>query len=289
MIASAVLFGFMAITIRYASHQLHAFEIAFFRNAFGFLFATPLLLRHGMGLLRTTKLSFYLMRCCIGMVSMLAGFWAIVNLPMAQAISLSYSTPLFVTIGAVLFLGEIVRMRRWSAVAIGFIGVLVIMRPGANTFTAGSLIALLAAAASGTTAISIKYLSRTESADAIVLLTTLLWVPLSFLPALAVWQWPSPTSWCWVALAGFFGTSAHMFWTRAIKLGDVSALTPLSFLQLPVVVVAAWWFFGERLDLWTAAGATIIVTSNVYITHREARLARPQASDPQVAVEAPGR
>ncbi len=128
MIASACFFGLMAIAIRFASHQQHPFEIAFFRSLFGALFALPLIWVRGRTLLVTDKLGFYVARCVIGMLGMMAGFWAIVHLPLAQAIALSYSSPLFVTIGAVLFLGEIVRMRRWSAVAAGFIGVLVIVR-----------------------------------------------------------------------------------------------------------------------------------------------------------------
>ena len=274
MAVSAVFFGAMAVTIRLASRQLHAFEIAFFRNLFGALFASPLLWRHGLGLLRTDKFGFYLARCVIGIGSMLAGFWAIVHLPLAQAISLSYSTPLFVTIGAVIFLGEVVRVRRWSAVLVGFVGVLVIVRPGAASFTTASLVPLFAAALSATTAISIKYLSRTERADAIVLMTTLLWVPLSLPTALWVWQWPQPMTWLWVGLAGLFGTSGHMFWTRALQRGDVSMLTPISYLQLPVVALAGWALFDETLDRYTVLGAAIIIASNVYIAQREARLAR---------------
>ena len=128
MTASTVLFGFMAVCIRLASKQLHAFEIAFFRNLFGFVFTLPLLAKHGPGLLRTHKLGLYFFRCCIGVVSMLSGFWAIAHLPLAQAIAISYSTPIFVTIGAVFFLGEVVRARRWAAVIVGFIGVIVLMR-----------------------------------------------------------------------------------------------------------------------------------------------------------------
>ena len=115
MVVSTLMFGLMAVVIRLASRQLHPFEIAFFRNFFGLMFALPLLARHGLGIFRTTKLSLYFMRCVLGIIAMLSGFWAIVNLPLAQAISLSYSTPLFVTIGAVLVLGEIVRARRWTA------------------------------------------------------------------------------------------------------------------------------------------------------------------------------
>ena len=287
MVASAILFGIMAITIRYASKQLHAFEIAFFRNLFGFVFALPLLFRHGMSILKTEKLPLYFLRCVIGIVSMLAGFWAIVHLPLAQAVALSYSTPLFVTIGAVLVLGEVVRGRRWTAVLLGFLGVLVIVRPWGQSFTAGTLVALLAAAMSASVAISIKFLSRTEKPDAIVLYTTMIWVPLSFVPALLYWEWPNAESWLWVTLAGFFGTTAHMCWTRALKLGDASALTPIHFLQLPVVAVLAYLLFGEAMDRYTLIGALIIFGSNIYIARREARIMRRTVTDPEISAETP--
>jgi drug/metabolite transporter (DMT)-like permease len=275
------------VTIRLASRELHAFEIAFFRNVFGLLFALPLLARHGFGILKTTKLPLYFMRCAIGIVSMLCGFWAIVHLPLAQAVAITYSTPLFVTIGAVLVLGEVVRARRWTAVLAGFVGVLVLVHPGADGFSYATLVALVSAAASGSVAISIKFLSRSEPADAIVLYTTLIWVPLSFLPALAVWTWPGVWGWSWVALAGMLGTAGHMCWTRGLRLGDASLLTPISFVQLPVVVVFGWVLFGEALDRWTVLGAAIIFGSNIYIARREAQIARRTVTDPQVAGEPP--
>jgi drug/metabolite transporter (DMT)-like permease len=286
MFASTCMFGCMAIVIRLASSQLHPFEIAFFRNLFGLLFALPLLLRHGPGLLRTSKLPLYLFRSTIGIVSMLCGFWAIVNLPLAQAVSLSYSTPLFVTIGAVVVLGEVVRARRWTAVALGFVGVLLIIRPGAD-FSPGVLVAVLAAALSAIVAISIKFLSRTEVPDAIVLYTTLLWVPLSLLPALAVWETPQGMTWLWIVLAGLFGTVGHMFWARALRLGDASLLTPISFLQVPLVAAAGFLLFDESLDLWIGAGAAVIFVANAYIAHREAQLARRAVTDPEIAAIPP--
>lgn len=287
MVLAMVLFGIMAVCIRLASAQLHAFEIAFFRNFFGFLVLVPILARHGPSLLRTNKIGFYIVRCLVGMVSMLAGFWAIVNLPLAQAIALSYSTPLFVTIGAVIVLGEIVRARRWTAVIVGFLGVLVIVRPGSDAFTAASLVALLAAVASASVAISIKFLSRSEHPDAIVIWTTLLWIPMSLVPALTVWEMPAGITWLWIVLAGVLGSTAHMCWTRALKLGDASLLTPISFLQIIVVAIAGWLLFGEALDRWTVLGAAIIFGSNVYIARREARLARQTVTDPEINPETP--
>ncbi len=282
MLASTLMFGTMAAVIRLASSQLHPFEIAFFRNFFGFVFALPLLLRHGPGLLRTSKLPLYLVRCLIGIVSMLAGFWAIVNMPLAQAIALSYSTPLFVTIGAVLVLGEVVRARRWTAVLVGFLGVIVIVRPGGDSFTFAALVALLAAAMSASVAISIKFLSRTEKPDAIVLFTTLIWVPMSFVPALFVWQWPQGIVWLWIILSGLFGTAGHMLWTRALKLADASLLTPISFIQVLIVGIYGYALFGEKVDQWTVLGAAIIFASNVYIARRETLLARRAVTDPEI-------
>jgi drug/metabolite transporter (DMT)-like permease len=285
MAASTVLFGSMAVCIRLASSELHPFEIAFFRNLFGFVFTLPLLYRHGMGLLRTDKLPFYFLRCAIGMLGMLAGFWAIVHLPLAQAIALSYSTPIFVTIGAVLVLGEIVRARRWTAVIMGFIGVLVLMHPGTDSFSAASLIAVFAAVMSASVAISIKFLSRTERADAIVIYTTMIWVPMSLVPALFFWTTPTGITWLWIILSGLLGTTAHMCWTRALRLADASLLTPISFLQVLVVAVFGYFLFDETVDRWTVVGAAIIFGSNVYIAHRESRLSRRAVTDPEINPE----
>ncbi|MEQ1512991.1 MAG: DMT family transporter [Lysobacteraceae bacterium] len=288
MLGSTVFFGLMAVAIRLASATLHTFEIAFFRNFFGLMAALPLLVRHGPDLLRTTQLPRYLFRCMIGIVSMMAGFWAIGHLPLAQAVALSYSTPIFVTIAAVIFLHEQVRARRWAAVALGFVGVMIIVRPGSDSFTVGSLVALAAAVLSGIVAIQIKQLSKVEPADRIVFYTTLLWVPMSLLPALTAWKWPHGIVWVWVVAAGFLGTGGHMLWTRALKLGDVSALTPISFMQLPIVAVAGWLLFQEPLDRWTALGAGVIFVANAYIAHRESQLLRRDATHAPIEAAKPG-
>jgi len=287
MLASTLFFGLMAVTIRLASHTLPTFEIAFFRNAFGLLALLPLLLRSGASL-RTRQLPRYFLRGAIGICSMLAGFWAIGHLPLSQAISLSYSTPLFVTIAAVLWLGEHVRKRRWAAVIVGFIGVLVIVRPGTSAFTHASLVAVLAAVLSAIVAIQIKQLSRVDPADTIVFYTYVFWVPLSLVPALFVWQWPQGYDWLWLLCTGIFGTGGQLLWTRALRLGDVSALTPISFMQLPLVAVLAWLLFGEQINQWTILGAAIIFIANAYIAHREAQLSRHAETSAPIVAAKPG-
>ena len=288
MLGSSMAFGMMAVLIRLATAHVPTQEVAFFRNAFGLLALLPILLRPGHAPLRTRQLPRYLLRSVIGLGSMLCGFWALGHLPLTQAVSLSYSTPLFVTIAAVLWLGETVRARRWAAVVIGFIGVLVIVRPGSADFTPGTLIAVLAAVLSALVAIQIKQLTRIDGADTVVFYTYVFWVPLSLVPALFVWVWPTGIAWLWLLATGVFGTLGQLLWTRALRLGEVSALTPISFMQLPLVAVFGWWLFGESLDRWTVIGVAIILGSNAYIAHREALLARRAATQSPTSAAKPG-
>jgi drug/metabolite transporter (DMT)-like permease len=274
MAASAILFGLMAVTLRLAVAHVSAFEAAFFRSLFGLVFSLPLLYGPGLALLRTKNFHLYIVRALFGTLAMLTGFWALAHLPLAQAVSISYSTPLFVTIGAVFMLGEVVRLRRWTAVVAGFVGVLIIMRPGAGEFSFDMLVALAGAALSAGSYISIKFLSRSEPADAVVIYMNMIIAPLCLIPALWFWNWPDAAGWFWLVLTGLLGTLAQFCMTRAYHAGEVSALVPLNFIQLPVVVVCAYFLFDQRLDAATAIGAGIIVGANVYIARREARLAR---------------
>ncbi|WP_297832464.1 DMT family transporter [Thermomonas sp.] len=288
MLASAFGFGLMALFIRLASASAPTWEIAFFRVLFGFLILFALLFlpmssqprpwQAFLASVHTRQLPRYVVRCAIGVAAMFCGFWAIAHLPLAQAISLNYSSPIFVTVAAILMLGERVRARRWAAVIGGFIGVMVIVRPGSDAFSAGSLVAVASAMLSALVAIQIKQLSAIDKADTIVFWTYALWVPMTLVPALWAWRMPHGIVWLWLLLAGIMGTAGQLLWTRALKLGDVSALTPISFTQLPVVAFAGWLFFDEAIDMPTIVGAGIILASAFYIAHREAVLARRAAS-----------
>ncbi|MFT4198975.1 MAG: DMT family transporter, partial [Pseudoxanthomonas sp.] len=205
-------------------------------------------------------------------------FWALGHLPLAQAVALSYATPLFVTVLAVLWIGEQVHLRRWLAVAAGFCGVLVILRPWSAQFRPGLLVAVAAAMISAVVAIQIKQLARSDRPETVVFYTYAFWVPMSLLVALWQWSWPAPLGWLWLALTGMLGTGGQLLWTRALALGEVSTLQPISFMQLPVVIAMGAWLFGEKLDAWTAAGAALILASIAYIAHRETVLARRAAS-----------
>ena len=288
MLGSTSFFAAMAVSIRVASDSVSTWQIAFFRNFFGLLILLPFLLRGRWRLPRTTQLPRYLLRCAIGVGAMLCGFWALGHLPMAQAVSLSYATPLFATVAAVFILGETVRLRRWSAVAIGLLGVLVIVRPGSAEFSLGTLVALTGALLAALVAIQIKQLSRIDAADTIVFYTYVFWVPMSLVPALFAWEWPRGVEWPWLLLVGGFGTGGQLLWTRALEIGEVSALQPISFVQLPMVAMAAWLLFGEAPTRWTLVGAGIILAANAYIAHREVQLARRDATTAPAEAAKPG-
>ena len=152
----------------------------------------------------------------------------------------------------------------------------------------GAMVGFGTAVLSAVVAIQIKQLSRVDPADTIVFYTYAFWVPLSLLPALFVWQWPHGMAWLWLVLTGLFGTGGQLLWTRALRIGDVSALTPISFMQLPVVSIAGYLLFGETIDRWTVIGAAVILAANAYIARREVLLSRKAATAAPTQAAKPG-
>lgn len=288
MVASAVSFACMTIAVRMVSQSLPVLETAFWRNLAGFFVAIPFVLRVHHKIPRTSQPGKYFIRCGIGILSMYSIFWSIAHLPLAQAVSISYSSALFVTVAAALFLGEVVRIRRWMAVIAGFIGVLILVRPFSHAFEIGTLVAVMAALLNAAVSIQLKQLTKIDDPYTVVFYTYLFWVGMSLWPALPDWQWPSGITWLQIAALGLFGTGGQLLWTRAMQLGEVSALSPISFLQLPIVTLFGWMLFAEKVDGYTLLGAAIILGANAYIAHREATLARQARSAKPTQTVAPG-
>src|SRR5215467_6776339 len=210
----------MNVLIRIAAQAMHPFEVAFFRCLFGLVFILPWIIKGGPGLLRTRNAGFYLLRAAVGLVSMATWFYGITVVPLATATAVNFTAPLFATLAAALVLHEDVRLRRWSAVVIGFIGVLVIMRPGSSPLDANLLLLLLSAATGAMNNITVKFLVRTEPPNKIVALFMLYLTPLSLVPALFVWQWPSLSGVGALIGLGCLGTVAHLSVARALAAAD---------------------------------------------------------------------
>jgi drug/metabolite transporter (DMT)-like permease len=257
---------------------MHPFETAFFRNLFGLAFMLPWLVRAGLGTLRTRRLALYAWRSALGLASMLCWFAALALIPFAEAVALSFTTPLFATIGAALILGERVRARRWTATLVGFAGVLVILRPGSVALDWGAALAIASMALSAAIALIVKNLTRTEHPDAIATYMVLMMTPMSLVPALFVWSWPDPAIWPWLVAMGAMGSFGHMCFLRSFALAEASAVMPYDYTRMIFASVIGYIAFAEAPDEWTWAGAAIIAGAAIYIARREALLRQTAAT-----------
>ncbi len=271
VLATAFLSGMHSL-VRFVSAELHPFEIAFFRNLFGLAAIMPLVLGRGLGVLRSRQPGVQLLRGLFGAVSMLTWFYGLSVVPFAQATALSFTAVVFSAVGAVLVFGEKMRLRRWTAVCFGFVGALVILRPGLVEVGPGAWLILLSALAWAGNILAVKRLSRTDSAVAIVVWLSFLLTVITFFPALAVWRWPTLAALLWLGLLGTLGSAGHLALAQALKLCDTTAVMPLDFTRLVWASVIGHLAFAETPDLWTWVGGATIIGSASYIAWREARL-----------------
>ncbi len=282
MVAASFLFAIMNGAIRLlgdgvaaeGAGGMHPFQIAFFRNVFALSFMLPWLARHGRVGLKTERLKIHLWRSGIGLCAMLCWFSAVAYLPLADAVALNFTVPLFATAGAALILGEVVRARRWTATVVGFLGVIIILRPGFAEITPLMALPVVAACFMAVSVLFVKSLSRTEAPAAIVLYMNLLLTPLSLGPALFFWRSPTLAELGLGALIGLCAVTAHISFTRAFARADASAIMPFDYSRLPFVAVVGFILFGEVPDVWTWVGAAVIAGAAIYIAQREARVAR---------------
>ena len=274
MAAASFGFSVMNVAIRSAAEELDPLQITFFRNFFALLFMLPWLWQVGAAGLKTAHPGLHLWRAVIGLAAMCLWFYSIALLPLAEAVALNFTVPMFATLGAAIFLGEIVRARRWTATMFGFLGVLIILRPGFTELTPAMALPVIAAAFMAISVIIVKRLSGYDRPGTIVFLMNLLLTPLSLVPALFVWRWPSWEVLGLMALVGFVATVSHIAITRAYTKADASAVLPLDYARLPFIAGLAFLFFGEVPGLWTWVGAGVIAASAIYIARREARVAR---------------
>ena len=282
MLAAMVSFATMGVLIRLAAEGVHTLEVVFFRNFFALLILSPVLFRNGFGVLRTRRWGLYGLRAVLNIAGMIAGFTALTLIPLAEATALSFTAPLFVTIGAVFVLGEVVRMRRIAALAVGFVGVLVVVGPQINSVSPGTLLALANAMLLAMTALVVKRLTATEPVEAIIIWMVVLSTPLSLVPALFVWQWPDLQTLAYLVCLAGAGTLGHFCWTKACSLAEITQLQPIEFVRLPLTALAGYVIFFEEPAVAVWLGGAIIFLSTAYITRREAQIARAKREQDSV-------
>lgn len=271
MLLSTVLLASMHGLIRSLSADLHPFVIVFFRNFLGLVAIMPLLFRAGFSSLKTNKPGLYTVRAIVGLLAMLSWFYALSKVPITHATALSFSTTIFATLCAWLFLGEKMRFRRCAAILVGITGVLVVLRPDLAGFNIYSLLVVVSAVAWGGAISIVKHLSQTETVTSIVGWMGISLTLLSIVPAMYYWQTPTFPQFLVLSVIGILATGGHLLMTSALKMADTAVVMSMDFFRLVWAAIIGSLFFTELLDIWTVLGACIIFAAGWYIIFRESQ------------------
>ena len=273
-VIAAGFFTGMPISVRYLSDVMSSFEIVFFRSLLGMMIMAPFLAWRGLGGLRSAVPWLHVQRSTINFIGMVMWFYALGIMPLADATAIHFTMPLFIVLLATIFLGEKIGPRRLMAIGAGFLGVLVILRPGSVEFGLPAIGVLASAALYGGSVIYVKIITRTDPVSTITFYTHLIMLLLALVPTVMYWRSPSWADVPALALLAGCGTIAPYCFTRALNAMDAGLVAPFDFLRLPFTALAGLLIFAESTSLWTWAGAAVIFGSTTYITHREATLER---------------
>ncbi|MBM3540620.1 MAG: DMT family transporter [Alphaproteobacteria bacterium] len=267
------------VLIRPISQAIPPVELQFFRSVFSVVLLLPYFMLTGWGQLRTRKTGILLARGVVMFFSMISWIYAVKLMPIADAVAIGFTAPLFATLLAIVFLGEKVGPRRWTAIAIGFLGSLVIVRPGFATIEAGAIFAFANAASWSAAIIIGRFLTRSVPPTVVVFYMFACLTVFAGIPTYFVWETPS---WDVIGLLVALATTGllgHLAATRAFAMAETSLIAPVEYVSLPMSGIAAYFLFFEVPHPMMPVGAAIIIASVLYISHREAVRAR-QAAQP---------
>jgi drug/metabolite transporter (DMT)-like permease len=274
MVGGGVLFVAVTVLVRHLGSDMPAVEAAFIRYLIGVILLLPVMWRMRWRGIRPGSFRLYFYRGLLHGVAVMLWFFAMARIPLSEVTAIGFSTPVFTALGAILIFREKVKARRMLAIAAGFIGTLVILRPGFQTIEIGSLAQLVAAFLFAGSFLFAKQMTKSDSSGDILVMLTI-FCTLALLPG-AIYYWREPTliEVAWLALVAVFATAGHYAITRAIAYAPLTVTQPLSFLQLVWAILFGYWLFDEIPDSWVIVGALIIVGAISYLTHREALVAR---------------
>lgn len=277
MAATGILFVAVTGIVRYLGTDMSPVQAAFIRYLFGLLLLLPVFLRMGSLRRPISVMGMHATRGIIHGIGVMLWFFAMANIPIAEVTALGFTSPIFTTVGAVLFLGERLHLYRIGAVLVGFGGALVVLQPGFQEINIGSIAQLVAAPLFAASFLIAKRLTRVESSTAIVaylsVFVTLVLLP----PALYVWRTPTIVELGWLFATAALATLGHYTLTQSFRAADITVTQPIQFLQLVWATVLGLAVFGEQPEIWTWVGGGMIVASATFIAHREGRRRRDQS------------
>jgi drug/metabolite transporter (DMT)-like permease len=269
ILLAALLLTAMGALVKHLGRDIPPVQMVFFRSLVSVAVVMPIMLRGGVSAFYTKRPGWHLLRTLVGTTGMFCVFYAFSHLPLAETVAIVFSRPLFAVWLAMIFLGEAVGWRRISAAIVGFLGVLVMVRPGTAAFDPASLVAVLAAITAGSIAVIIKKMSTTEATSTIILWFSVGSAVITAVPALIEWVPPTPLQWVYLAAIGALGIAGMAALTKGFSTGDTSFVTPFDYSRLIYATAIGFLLFGETPDVWTIVGAAIIVASGYYIARRE--------------------
>lgn len=281
ILVAAFGFALMTALIKLAGERLHVTQILFCRQIVMVAIVMPKVLNHFPGCLKTARLDLQLIRVALALVAMLCGFYAVIHMPLADAVAIGFAKSFFVTIFAIWFLGEVVGLRRWLAVIIGFVGVLVMMQPGTDGFDPISLLALISAAAAGLVMVIIRQLSKTDEPVTILSYQAFFVAICVAVPAYLYWQPPTLWEWGILLAIGVVSYGAQMLNIFAYKWGEASVLASLDYVRLLYATLFGWLMFETLPGPYTLAGALVIIGASIYTVQRERARKQQLARSPQ--------
>jgi drug/metabolite transporter (DMT)-like permease len=283
MVMAALVFSLLNGLVRYASDLgLPSLQIAFLRSIFALLvmlpIIAPVLRREGFVWVKTTRPGLHLVRGLAATVGLIGWVSALATIGLAEATAITFTAPLFATIGSAVILREVVRLRRWSAVIIGLIGVLIILRPGVGSVEPGALWALMGAAGMACAVLSVKALTRTEPTQRIVLYNSIFLTLFTAVPAFLVWQPMSALLWGVGLAMGLIAAIGQLLLSKAFECADASVVVPFDYSRLPFAALIGWLAFSQTVDWVTWAGALVIGGAALYTARREQQIAKQARS-----------
>ncbi len=262
-------FGTMVAMIKLVGARLDVFQILLVRQVVMAVIVAPTIMTNFPGSLKTNHFGLQLLRIVLALVAMGFGFTAVVNMPLAEVTAIGFAKSFFVTICAIFFLNEAIGIRRWFAVVTGFIGVLIVLKPGFDGFTIYGVYALIGSAGAGAVMVVIRILTRTESTTTILTYQALGVGLAVATPGIWFWLWPTPLEWALLIGMGIISYIAQMLNINAYKYGEASVMASLDYVRLIYSVFFGWLLFENLPDIWTWIGAMIIILASIYTIHRE--------------------
>jgi drug/metabolite transporter (DMT)-like permease len=264
MLGAVVSFTAMAVAGREVFKELDVYQLMFYRGAIGLVLVLIFagLSKGGFRQFRTRRLRLHFFRNMIHLVGQFGWFFALGLIPLAQLFALEFTTPLWIALLAPFLLGEKLTKTRLAAVAFGFAGVVVVLRPGLEEINLGSIVMLIGAVGFAGAMMFTKHLSPTEQPLTIIFYMTVMQTPVGLLLAFSQLHWPGPVTAMWLVLVAVLGFTAHYCIARALSLADAMVVAPMDFIRLPLIAVIGVLLYSEPLELWVLLGGVLVLLGN---------------------------